>query len=75
VAVPDRLSVVGHDDIPLAAVLQPALTTVRQPMRDLGEQAVHMLQAQLQRKVQLSLVRLMPQLVVRASTAAPPLSP
>lgn len=33
---PQDISVVGFDDIPLAASVQPALTTVRQPVRQLG---------------------------------------
>jgi DNA-binding LacI/PurR family transcriptional regulator len=34
--VPDDVSVVGYDDIPVASVFDPALTTVRQPMREVG---------------------------------------
>jgi DNA-binding LacI/PurR family transcriptional regulator len=35
-AVPDDVSVVGYDDIPVASFVEPALTTVRQPMREVG---------------------------------------
>jgi LacI family transcriptional regulator len=35
-AVPEHLSVVGFYDIPLAAYVRPALTTVRVPLRELG---------------------------------------
>lgn len=41
VGVPDEISVVGIDDIPVAATL--GLTTVRQPVRDIGAQAVRIL--------------------------------
>jgi DNA-binding LacI/PurR family transcriptional regulator len=38
-AVPEDVSVVGYDDIPVAAFVHPALTTVRQPIREVGEVA------------------------------------
>jgi len=41
--VPDDLSVVGFDDIPEASWITPQLTTVRQPIADLGAAAVRML--------------------------------
>jgi DNA-binding LacI/PurR family transcriptional regulator len=40
--VPEDVSVVGYDDIPVAAFLDPPLTTVRQPMRDVGATAVRL---------------------------------
>lgn len=41
--IPGQVAVTGFDDIALARHVRPALTTVHQPMRDLGEQAVQML--------------------------------
>lgn len=41
--VPEDLAVVGHDDIPLAALVTPALTTCRVPRDELGEKAVETL--------------------------------
>ena len=37
--VPEDVAIVGFDDMPAAAVSEPALTTVRQPVRRLGEVA------------------------------------
>jgi DNA-binding LacI/PurR family transcriptional regulator len=37
--VPEDVSVVGFDDLPLSALLTPRLTTVRQPARDMGYRA------------------------------------
>jgi LacI family transcriptional regulator, repressor for deo operon, udp, cdd, tsx, nupC, and nupG len=45
--VPEDIAVVGFDNLPLAAVFEPALTTVAQPMRELGEAAAELLLQQL----------------------------
>ncbi|MFF1612583.1 LacI family DNA-binding transcriptional regulator [Amycolatopsis sp. NPDC058278] len=42
-AVPGDVAVVGFDDIPLAAHTQPPLTTIRQPLRQMGETAAGLL--------------------------------
>ncbi|WP_233521738.1 LacI family DNA-binding transcriptional regulator [Streptomyces triticagri] len=41
--VPEDVAVTGFDGIPLGRLVRPALTTVRQPMRRLGEEAVDLL--------------------------------
>jgi LacI family transcriptional regulator len=46
--VPEDLSVVGFDDIPEASYVDPALTTVRQPLHDMGRTAVRRLMAMLE---------------------------
>ena len=41
--VPDDVAVIGFDDISLAAQIDPPLTTIAQPMRELGETAARQL--------------------------------
>ncbi len=41
--VPEDVSVIGFDDIPLASYFEPPLTTLRQPMKESGRQAARML--------------------------------
>lgn len=38
--VPDTMAVVGYDDLPVAAWVSPALTTIRQPVRELAAAAM-----------------------------------
>ncbi len=70
--VPDDLSVVGFDDLPLAAWVGPPLTTVHQPIADMAEQAARLLLA-LRDGVEgvRHRVELLTHLVVRESTAPP----
>ncbi len=73
IEVPSRLSVVGFDNIPESALAVPPLTTVEQPIRRIGHDAVAMLFRLIaglelhQRHVTLGTT-----LVVRGSTAPPP---
>ena len=41
--IPESLSVVGFDDVPVASIVTPALTTVRQPLVEMGRVATTML--------------------------------
>jgi DNA-binding LacI/PurR family transcriptional regulator len=43
IRVPEDLSIVGFDDLPIAALLSPRLTTVRQPAREMGHRAATLL--------------------------------
>jgi len=47
--VPDDVSVIGYDDIPLADYTVPRLTTVAQPARQIGRMAVEQLVARLKK--------------------------
>ncbi len=44
-SVPDNLSIIGFDDIDMAAYTMPPLTTIRQPRFELGQQAMRMMLA------------------------------
>ena len=46
-SIPDDVSVVGYDDLPVAAYVDPPLTTVHQPMEELGALAAGLLLDQL----------------------------
>ncbi|MNN43938.1 HTH-type transcriptional repressor CytR [compost metagenome] len=41
--VPEDVAVIGFDDIAIAAQIDPGLTTIAQPMRELGETAARLL--------------------------------
>ena len=69
---PRDFSVVGLDDMPAAAYLSPPLTTIRLDFRRLGGEAFRMLQAALVTGEPGLYDSVEPELVVRASTAAPP---
>jgi LacI family transcriptional regulator len=43
VKVPEQLAVVGYDDIPAAEVIEPSLSTVRQPKLEMGDYAINMI--------------------------------
>ena len=70
-SIPGDVSVVGFDDIPLAAYLDPPLTTIRVPARELGLAAGRALIAKLEHRPVEERTLLPTELIVRASTAAP----
>jgi DNA-binding LacI/PurR family transcriptional regulator len=71
--VPEDISVVGFDDIDMAQYMDPPLTTVRQPMRRKGEEAVRLLLAVVNGEQPPEIHEtLATRLIVRASTAPPP---
>jgi LacI family transcriptional regulator len=71
--VPDDLSIVGFDDVEHATIVTPALTTVRQPLAEMGRTAVSLLNRLLERQRFETLhVELATRLVVRDSTGPVP---
>ena len=74
-AIPRHISVVGFDDISLASEVNPRLTTVHVPKRDMGTLAVQqLLQIIKSREEAVQKTLIQTKLVVRDSTAAPKLS-
>jgi LacI family transcriptional regulator len=67
--VPDDVSVVGYDDVFLAQYLTPTLTTIRQPLVDMGRAAAHLLLARLGHEGGEVVHRFDPELIVRQSVA------
>jgi LacI family transcriptional regulator len=71
--VPTDLSVAGFDDIDLSQATFPTLTTVRQPLQEMGRMAVSLLVRQLDRhELEALHIELATELVIRDSTAPPP---
>jgi DNA-binding LacI/PurR family transcriptional regulator len=70
--VPEDISLVSHDDVPLAQFTDPPLTTVRVDYEALGKSAVEMLAAMLERKP-IALSRTVHTTLIQRATVAPPL--
>lgn len=70
--VPEDLSVVGFDDLPLGQWVGPQLTTVRQPLLKMGMTAAELVLCLADgRRPEMDRIELSTSLVIRGSTAAP----
>jgi LacI family transcriptional regulator len=70
--VPRDLSVIGFDNVPESALSEPPLTTIQQPIQQMGFDAVELLIGLIEKRPELATQRMLPtQLVVRGSCAAP----
>ncbi|MEV8514732.1 LacI family DNA-binding transcriptional regulator [Dactylosporangium sp. NPDC051484] len=69
--VPDDMSVLGYDDLPFAAHVQPPLTTVRQPIREMGRVAADLLLSEGAASHRHRELVFTPELMARATTAPP----
>lgn len=68
--IPEDLSLIGFDDIPMAAVAYPGLTTVRQPLEDIGRIAAEILLRAINNPEQPPEVVVVPtELIIRGTTA------
>jgi DNA-binding LacI/PurR family transcriptional regulator len=72
VSVPKSLSIIGFDDIPIAAIVYPPLSTIRHPRREVAARAFAALQLAIKGEKPGACPALQPHLVLRNSTAAAP---
>jgi DNA-binding LacI/PurR family transcriptional regulator len=71
--VPENVSVIGFDDIPLASYSSPTLTTVRQPLQKMGEIAARTLLDRIENRSEyVAEIAVEPELIVRHSTGPAP---
>lgn len=66
--IPRDLSVVGFDDIDMVEFIEPPLTTVKQPTKELGEAAVEMLMEAINNNLEEKIMYLDTELIIREST-------
>ena len=69
--VPDDLSVIGFDNVPESALASPPLTTIKQPLQQMGAEALRLLVDLIAGVERDTHVRLPTELVERASCAPP----
>jgi DNA-binding LacI/PurR family transcriptional regulator len=69
--VPEDVSVMGFDDIEFASIAFPALTTIRQPLHEMGATAAELLLRKLANDETVKNIRVRPELIVRSSTCPP----
>jgi LacI family transcriptional regulator len=67
--VPSNVSVIGFDDIPAAQFYTPRLTTIRQPLQQMGNVAASLLLKKIENAKVPDVFRVDPELIVRESTA------
>jgi len=69
VSIPEQLAVIGFDDQPLAEMLMPELTTIKQPIADIGYTAMDLMINSLEGKAVDNKIHTLPfQLISRKST-------
>ena len=67
--VPADVSIMGFDDIQAAAYVVPSLTTIRQPLQQMGSEAASLLLKKLAHEKMSDVVKMDPELIIRESTA------
>lgn len=75
--IPEDISLTGFDDLPIATIMNPMLTTVKQPIRDMGKRAMKLLIESLDNtddSTPGTVLRFPSEVILRESTA-PPMCP
>ncbi|MDR1929513.1 MAG: LacI family transcriptional regulator [Treponema sp.] len=68
IKIPDDIAIVGYDNIPLASLMTPALSTVTQSVEDIASNAVEQLFLQINKQPYEKNIILEPRLVIRKTT-------
>jgi LacI family transcriptional regulator len=71
-SIPDEISIVGFDDMPIAQYITPRLTTVRVPAQEMGDSAAKRLIAAIETGAAVLPLELLTDLVIRETTARCP---
>jgi DNA-binding LacI/PurR family transcriptional regulator len=69
--VPEDISIMGFDDIEFASIAYPPLTTIRQPLHQMGATAAELLLRKLANNEGVENTCVRPELIVRSSTCSP----
>lgn len=69
--IPDDVAVVGFDDVPASAMTHPPLTTIRQPLYEMGRTAASMVMAAVRGEPIAQRIELPTSLVIRESSGKP----
>ncbi|WP_372663655.1 LacI family DNA-binding transcriptional regulator [Cohnella sp.] len=70
IQVPEQLSVIGFDDTLLCSIVSPKLTSISQPLRELGKEVMDMMIRKIEQdEVPKQRVRMLPEISVKESTA------
>jgi LacI family transcriptional regulator len=73
--VPKDISIMGFDDIEFASIAYPPLTTIRQPLHEMGATAAEVLIRKIASDEHVRNICFRPELIVRSSTCPPSLAP
>lgn len=67
IEVPETLAIIGFDDQPIAEALYPGLTTVKQPIKEMGEYVAALIIANIEHRKQPEMPELNTKLIIRGT--------